>query len=322
MINLANMSKQEKIIIGTLFGILLIVILIMFNPDNVSKERKPVQQAQSSEAKKGSFNSARDLDVDTDGNIYVVDSRNHRIQKFNKENTFVSMWGKEGEDKGKFKEPCGIDMGPDGNLYVTDTWNSRIQVFNKSGKYIRDFGKDKGMWGPRDAAVDKNGYVYVCDTGNGKIEKFDPQGKPVATFGAKGAGKVQFNEPFGIKEGPDGNIYVLDRKNYRVQILTPNGQYVNEFKVDGWADGQIVNGCLMEPYLSIDRQRGFIYITDSTNKRVLRYSLDGKKKKIIDKNENGAPLFGCPLSVAYAGGGKIVVSDSGLNKLISYIDKD
>jgi tripartite motif-containing protein 71 len=321
MIDIGKFSRQEKIIMASLMVMLIFVLFVMFSSSNMRGGNKPALGGQQ-EAKKGTFSSPRDLAIDSEGNIYIADSRNHRIQKFNKEGVFVTTWGREGDDNGKFKEPCGIDVGSDGNVYVADTWNGRAQVFTKDGKFVRTFAKEKGLWGPRGIAVDKQGFVYITDTGNCKIEKFDPAGKSVATFGKKGAGKLEFAEPFGIRQGPDNNLYIADRKNFRIQVITTDGKFVRQFKVDGWAEGQIVNGCLMEPYLSIDGQKGNIYITDSTNHRILRYSLDGKNKKVFAKDENKADLFGCPLSVAVAGGGRLFVTDSGLGKLTSFVDKN
>jgi len=322
------MSKQEKIILICLVLGIAIIIFFMFTPSKVRNEGRvsaPANILASGGGPgkgNGQFQTPRDLAIDSEGNIYIVDSRNHRIQKFNSTGMYLTEWGKEGSGKGEFKEPCGIDIGPDGNVYVADTWNGRVEVFTPSGKFIREFGKERGMWGPRDLTVDKDGFVYVCDTGHGKIEKFDKSGAYIKTIGEKGKGKGEFNEPFGIKVGPDDNLYVADRKNFRIQILTKEGQYIDQFKVDGWAEEQIKNGCLMEPYFDIDKKRGLIYITDSPNFRVLRYNLKGKNLKIFFKDEKGMNMFGCPLSVACKGDGKILVTDAGLQKLITFIDKD
>lgn len=330
MIDLSLMSKQEKIIIISLLAAIFLLLVVIFTPANLRQDKKAMAPANILSTGggpgegNGYFQTPRDIAVDSEGNIYIVDSRNHRIQKFNSTGVFLTAWGKMGDKPGQFKEPCGIDIGPDGNIYVADTWNGRAQVFDSSGKFIREFGKEKGMWGPRDLAVDKDGFVYVCDTGNCIINKFNQNGLYVTTFGKRGGGSVpgEFKEPFGIKQGPDGNLYVIDRKNFRIQVLTTDGKYVRDFKIDGWSEKQIENGCLMEPYFDIDVKRNFIYVTDSTNHRVLRYNLNGKDKKIFLKDERGMNMFSCPLSVAVGFDGRILVTDSGVAKLISFIDKN
>ncbi len=327
MIDISLMSKQEKLIIVGLLAGILIVLGIMFVPTG-GERKQPSAPANvlssggGAGSSSGQFSIPRGVAVDKDGNIYIVDSKNNRIQKFNGAGIFVLAWGKQGDKQSEFKEPCGIDIGPDGNIYVADTWNGRVQVFNDAGGFVRMFGGDQRMWGPRALTVDKDGNVYVSDTGNCKILKFDKTGKFVIAFGKKGSGALEFQEPFGLTTGPDNNLYVLDRKNFRLQVITTEGKYLKEFKVDGWAEGQIVGGCLMEPYLSIDKAKGLIYITDSANHRVLRYSLDGKKKKIFLKDKSGVGMFTCPLGIALGADKKIYVTDSGYNKLITFTDEE
>ena len=327
MIDLALMSKQEKIIISVSLVAVLVVLAIFLNPTGGEKKAPSapanvLASGGSGGSGNGQFNIPRDIALDKEGNIFVVDSKNNRIQKFNAAGVYTTGWGKMGDKNGEYKEPCGIDIDKAGNVYVTDTWNGRVEVFTGSGIFIRQMGKDKGMWGPRDAAVDINGNVYVSDTGNCKILKFDNTGKLVATYGKKGRGKLEFQEPFGIKAAKDGNIYILDRKNYRIQGMTPNGQYVREIKIDGWSEGQIVNGCLMEPYFDMDPAGKFFYVSDSTNHRVIRYSFDGSKKKIFAKDKAGKAMFSCPQGVAVTGDKRIMVTDTSLNKLITFSDME
>jgi len=317
------MSKQEVIIICTLLVCIVVMIFFMTLPAKVRNERKIAAEPQNilqtgggPGQERGFFSTPRGIAVDAAGNIYVADSKNHRIQKFNRDGNFVTAWGKEGAGPGEFREPCGIDVASDGTVYVADTWNGRVQVFSNTGSFLFDVGRDSGLWGPRDCAVDKEGNIYICDTGFGKIEKFDKNGRFLLTIGKKGGGKGpgEFIEPFGIKAGPDNNIYVLDRKNYRLQVLTSEGKYVREFKIDGWADAQQVGSCLMEPYLDIDWENKKIYISDPTNHRVFRHDLDGRNKKIIDKDMRQAQLM-CPIGVAVFTDGRVLTTDHAAGKI-------
>lgn len=328
MIDINMMSKQEKIIISVLLGCIMILVLIMFNPDNTRNDRKTAVEPQNiltaggaPGTDKGFFSSPKDIAIDKDGNIYVADSKNNRIQKFNNAGVFILSWGKEGNAPGDLKEPCGLDIGPDGNVYVADTWNGRVQVFTNTGSFIQAMGQEQGLWGPRDVGVDKAGNVYVLDTGNGVIQKLDKSGRLLMTFGKKGGGKGEndYAEPFSIKQGPDGNMYVADRKNFRVKVITTAGKYVREFKISGWSLDQVAAGCLMEPYLAIDEQNKKLLVTDSTNHRILSYNLGGGSPKFILADKNNAK-FSCPMGIAVFKDGKVLVTDNSAGKIVTVIE--
>jgi DNA-binding beta-propeller fold protein YncE len=63
------------------------------------------------------------LTVDNFGNVYVADTGNHRIQKFNDEGKFIGTWGSLGSDDGQFRTPKGVAVDAQGNIYVADTKN-------------------------------------------------------------------------------------------------------------------------------------------------------------------------------------------------------
>ena len=325
MIDISTMSKQEKILIVALFFSIIILLMLMFNPANVRNDRKAAVEPQNILTQGGApgtdsgyFQAPKDIAADKEGNIYVVDSHNNRIQKFNNTGAFVLKWGKEGNGPGDFKEPCGIDIGPDGNIYVADTWNGRVEVFTPTGSFIQVIGDKQGLWGPRDVAVDRDSNVYILDTGNDLIYKYDKAGRLLLTFGKKGGGKgdVQFLEPFSVKQGPDGNIYVADRKNFRIQVISVQGRYVRSIGIKGWSDEQITkNGCLMEPYIDIDMKSGKIAVTDSTNRRVLVYSQSGSLLKTITADRNKANIM-CPLGVVFYNG-MILTTDAATGKIMS-----
>ena len=69
--------------------------------------------------------------IDGEGNVYVADSWNHRIQVFDPQGRFLRKWGTEGEENGQFADPKGLATDGDGNVYVADSGNHRIQVFKR-----------------------------------------------------------------------------------------------------------------------------------------------------------------------------------------------
>jgi len=76
------------------------------------------------------LNSPEGVAVDGLGNVYVADTYNHRIQKFDSEGNFLTKWGTEGSGDGQFKRPVGIAVDVSGNVYVVDSRNHRIQKFS------------------------------------------------------------------------------------------------------------------------------------------------------------------------------------------------
>ena len=77
----------------------------------------------------GQFLNHADISVDYLGNIYVADTGNHRIQKFNNEGKFITKWGREGISRGEFHSPYGIAVDTLGKVYVVDIGKNNIQVF-------------------------------------------------------------------------------------------------------------------------------------------------------------------------------------------------
>jgi DNA-binding beta-propeller fold protein YncE len=76
------------------------------------------------------FNQHRAVAVAVDGDIYVADTGNHRIQRFSATGTFLGVWGSEGSGEGQFNKPVGIAVATDGTVTVADSFNARMQQFN------------------------------------------------------------------------------------------------------------------------------------------------------------------------------------------------
>ncbi|MCX6357132.1 MAG: DUF2298 domain-containing protein, partial [Candidatus Aureabacteria bacterium] len=135
----------------------------------------------------GEYNEPRGIAVDTEGNVYIADFRNYRIQKFDPKGVFVAAWGEEGDYPGQFKDPCDVDVDAKGKVYVADTFNSRVQVFTPEGRYLLHF--EGGFFAPRGLAVDSYGRIWVADTGNGVVKVYSPDGKLWKLIGRRGSGK-------------------------------------------------------------------------------------------------------------------------------------
>jgi uncharacterized protein (TIGR03663 family) len=251
---------------------------------------------------RGELNEPRDVDVDAAGNLYVVDSKNHRIQKLSPAGEVLAVWGGEGSAPGQFKDPCGLGIGPDGSVYVADTWNHRIQKFDPNGTFLLEWSEqDPNLWGPRGIAVGADGTVFVSDTGNKRIIAYSSTGARLRIFGSEGSQPAQLIEPVGLAINDSGELIVADTGNRRLQVFTQDGAFVREWPVFGWEE------FYTEPYVAV--QGGDIYVTDSYNHRFARY-MDNKLTGVWGKTGAGSGAFNRPIGIAVAGGGFVYVADT------------
>ena len=114
---------------------------------------------------------ASDIAVDADGNLFVADTYNHRIQKFDSSGTFLLAWGSEGEAETEFNCPTSVAVDPQGNVTVTDRYNHRVKKFTGTGQLITAWSCQEiptddplHMGFPMRVTVAKNGITYISGT--------------------------------------------------------------------------------------------------------------------------------------------------------------
>ena len=165
-----------------------------------------VQNFGSAGSGSGQFSGPIGVTVDSAGNVYVGDTSNNRIARFNPANfagTFTS-YGSAGSGSGQFSTPRGVALDSAGNLYVADRGNSRIDSFNPAnfaGTFASfgSFGSASGQFiYPGGVTLDSAGNVYVADSLNNRIDRFNPANfaGTFTSFGSAGSGSGQFNTPF------------------------------------------------------------------------------------------------------------------------------
>jgi len=125
----------------------------------------------------GQFNYPTYVTVDPAGNVYVSDTLNSRVQKFDPEGKFVTSFGQLGTNWGEFDKPKGVAVDSFGNLYVVDGGWSNVQIFNPKGQMLLFFG-GRGpvpgmMKNPLAIAIDKRNRIYVGDYLNHRIGVYD-----------------------------------------------------------------------------------------------------------------------------------------------------
>jgi len=252
-------------------------------PQVADGEELPIQ------AREGILKQPRGMAIDADGNIYVADFGNDRIQVYDSTMMFIRTWGQRGQLPGEFNQPSGVAIGSDGNVYVCDTWNQRIQVFKPDGEYLREWGGS--FYGPRGIGAGPNGEIYLADTGNHKVKKFNLEGTEVAVWGQRGGAPGEFNEPVGIAVDGDGRVYIADNGNARVQVFSADGALETSFPVSG-----LELKVYSEPNIAVTSERR-VWITVPTQRAIRGYDLAGTiLEEHIGQEKGGS--FSRPMGVA------------------------
>lgn len=263
------------------------------------------------------------LAADAAGNIYVADTTNNRIEKFDAGGRFLAQAG--GQSGGlKLNQPWDLAVDGGGNVYVADTWNHRVVKLDKDLKQVTAWGQPipaggpqspLDLYGPRGIAVDAAGNIWITDTGDARIIEFDPNGNPLGVFGSRGTGQGQFDEPVGIAIAADGDIYVADAWNNRVQRFDRSFQYLGEFPVNWATDAATGHGAENKPYLAVLSDQS-VSVSFPDEGRIVQYDAQGTMLRSVNQLPGTSAKLQHPLGVAMTAAGELLVSDSSANQLV------
>ena len=124
----------------------------------------------------GDFAKPSGLALDPDGNLYVCDTLNNRVEIFDADGKFISTFGKAGDGPGYFSRPKGVAIDSDGHIWVADGMQDRVQVFNNEARLLISFGghgllpgQFQGLVG---IATDKNNRVFTSEMYPGRVQQF------------------------------------------------------------------------------------------------------------------------------------------------------
>jgi DNA-binding beta-propeller fold protein YncE len=185
----------------------------------------------------GLFIGPEGIAVDGSGSVYVVEVAGNRIQKLTSDGQPLAVWEMRGRAPGELWVLGSPALDMQGNLYVPDEYNNRVLKFSPEGALLAQIGGgpdpsgDPGRFhGPRGVAVDQAGNLYVSDRDNWRVQKLAPDGTPLdqwrscldapdCQFPSAGEEPGQFFYARGLTVDAQGNLYVADTHNKRVQRL-------------------------------------------------------------------------------------------------------
>lgn len=170
----------------------------------------------------GRFNVPNGVATDADGNVYVTDVFNSRVQVFTNGGVFVRQFRVR-------PQSYGIAVAPSGNLYVSDARNDVVREYTPAGALVNTFGSST-LRTPVGVAVDADGNVYVASSAGDEIDEFAGDGTPLRSIGSSGTGPGKFLTPYDVAIGPDRSVWVTDYFTDRVLGFRSDGSFIDELR--------------------------------------------------------------------------------------------
>lgn len=215
----------------------------------------------------------RAIALDSLNNIYIADTGNSEIKKFDAGGKLLLTWGSFGSANGQFRNPSGIFVNQK-YVYVADTGNARIEKFDKNGNFVYAWGAygyaPEMFQTPVALAEDVSGNLFVSDSGENKIQIFDSNGNyigkisPILTDGAN------FSETNSIGFDSKNNFYIVISDENKILKYDRLGNFIDFIGSAGNEEGRFNH----PSSIAIDSNDN-IYVTDENNYRIQKFDPDG-----------------------------------------------
>ncbi|MCA1644986.1 MAG: SMP-30/gluconolactonase/LRE family protein, partial [Chloroflexi bacterium] len=165
---------------------------------------------------------------------------------------------------------------------------------------------------PKNMAVSPDGKMYVVEGRAARVTAFNRDGTVATTWGGPGQNDGQFQEPWGVAVASDGNVYVADTWNHRVQYFDPSGKFLGKWGRLGDAKGRTDAdpGVFWGPRSIAISPAGEVYVTDTGNKRIQVFGLDGTFTRMFGGDGNAPGQFKEQVGVALDAQGNVWVADT------------
>jgi sugar lactone lactonase YvrE len=258
------------------------------------------------------FSNPTGITIDSSGDIYVIDSGNSKIKKFDSSGKLLYSWGSSGSGNGQFIHPNGIVVGKK-YVYIADTGNARIQMFDKNGTFVYawgGYGDSPGMFHtPTALAFDESGNLFVTDSGGDSIQVFDShyvftyEVTPLLTEGGN------FSGTNGIVFDSQNHFFASAIDN-KILKFSDSGNFINFFGSSGNEKGRFNNPASM----AMD-SNGNLYVADTNNHQIQKFDPDGNFILSFGSEGNSVGQFEEPVGLAIDSSDSIYVVDKGNNSI-------
>lgn len=251
------------------------------------------------------------------GRVFVSDSADRFVKVFD---IPEGRYFKIGDDEqGTLAKPLGLDVDLAGNVYVADASLKAVMVYNRDGRFLRKIGGPTLFDRLSSVTVDSASQrLLVVDIGGvasdqHKVRVFDAlAGTHLFDIGRRGVGPGEFNLPRDVAVGKNGQIYVVDGGNFRVQIFDRQGKYLQSFGSVGKQLGNFAR----PKEIAADRD-GNVYVIDSAFGNFQIFNPDGDLLMYIGERaeKDGAARYMLPSGIYVDEDGRVYVVDQWFRKV-------
>jgi DNA-binding beta-propeller fold protein YncE len=276
----------------------------------------------------GGFNQNNGVAVSPGGSLFVVDTFEQRVQKFDSGSrcrrrgrcpAWLLQFGSRepaGPTSKGFGYPRTLTFGS-GTVWVGDN-NNAVLAWNPNGTFVHRFGSQgsaPGQFrgGVQGILVPGNGRIYTTDISNCRLQIFDERTalqqakpRPIAYMGTCGSGRNQMNGARGIELSPNGNIaYVVETWNNRISVWNLTTETATT--VSPSCGGTRLDS----PWgITWDRPSRWLYIGDLGNNRIVRWSPSSSTCQVVTTGADAPDRFRGPNYLAFGPDGRLYVSDN------------
>lgn len=243
----------------------------------------------------GEFRHPSAIAIDANGNIYIADTGNHRLQKFDEKGVFQSMIGGFGWGKEQFNRPVDVCADNGLDVLVADYENRRVMRFDKELHWISSYRsnideKERLVLGfPTGVSLSRHGDLFITDDENRRILKLNTLWQAELSFGDYDGGEGALTAPTKIAVSQEDRIFVTDRKAGYVLVYDYFGNFLQT----------IGQGVLKEPVgLCVDNNRSLVFISDVARHQVYVFNVFGRQIGAIGGFGNKLGAFNYPTDVA------------------------
>ncbi|RLA10224.1 MAG: 6-bladed beta-propeller [Gammaproteobacteria bacterium] len=251
------------------------------------------------------------------GRVFVSDTVKRTVLAFDVPQARFFEIGTE--SPGELSKPMGLDVDLQGNLYVCDAALKQVLMYDRDGNYLRRFGEPEWFDRPAGLTVDPSGErVFVVDTGGvaskrHQVNVIDTKsGELLRTISTRGSAEGELNLPRDATIAEDGNLYVVDGGNFRIQVFSQQGEFLRTFGAIGRRSGQFSR----PKGIGADKD-GNIYIADTAFGNFQIFDAQGRLLLAVGLRSStpGPATFMLPAGLAVDEDGRIYMVDQYFRKV-------